>query len=75
LSPSGISRRRPIGCGANPETNFPRWIEGARAWGLRMHNDAIAYDMEILNEYERTLATGAQMLPSLINRSANVDEH
>jgi Family of unknown function (DUF5677) len=59
----------------DPKVNFPRWIEGARAWELKMHDDATAYGMEILNEKERALAAGARMLPSLANRAADVDEH
>jgi Family of unknown function (DUF5677) len=60
---------------ANPEVNLPRWIEGARAWELKMHDDATVYGMEILNEQERALAAGARMLPSLANRAADVDDH
>lgn len=59
----------------DPEVNFPRWIEGARAWELRMHDDATPYGMEILNEKERALAAGARMLPSLASRAADVDEY
>jgi hypothetical protein len=59
----------------NPDTNLLRWIEGARAWELKMHNDATNYGMEILSPQEVEACHGARMIPDLAQRAAEVDKH
>jgi hypothetical protein len=57
------------------DEHLGRWISGARWYERRLHNDALAYDMEVLSADELRATESAERFPDLAQLAAEVDRH
>jgi hypothetical protein len=59
----------------DPEGHYDRWLSGARWYERRLHNDSLAYDLELLSEDELAASESAVQLPGLAQMASEVDKH
>jgi hypothetical protein len=57
------------------DTNIPRWVAGANAWDLRLHNDALPYDVVFLSDEEIAAMGKPTPRPDLGQLASEVDRH